>query len=100
MKRLQFTDLVMVLQDSFDEDLMDNVNTSGDGLTHYLPETNDPLAGYMMMKVFDSYEEEADNNEKINSFYSVLEDMRAKLDDMEQSLDNWEDFVGEERDEE
>ena len=94
MRKLQFSNLVMLLQEAFAEDLMVYVNSEGNGLDYATPETENPIAGYLLTKLSDSFDEDADNSEKISSFYSILDDLRLLADDVERSLDMWEDLVG------
>jgi hypothetical protein len=92
MKHIQFVDLVAILQNSFTEDLLEKVADEEIEVLD-VSSFDNPLAGYLMVRTLDDFDPGADNDTKLDTFYTMLEDTRAILDGIELSLDNWEEYV-------
>jgi hypothetical protein len=94
MKNLKFADLVAVLQTAFeDEDLFDCIEDDDSLATEMDINLDNPLAYYLINKIYNSYEKDVDNEEKLDAFYTVIEDTRGILNCLENNLNNWEEFV-------
>jgi hypothetical protein len=89
MKKLQFEDLVGILQNCFEEDLLDLVDSNGE----YIGRAEHPLVGLFITSLYDSYDPAETNSEKIERFYAIIEDTRLLLNDIENEVREWEDNV-------
>jgi hypothetical protein len=89
MKKLQFNDLVGALQNCFEEDLLDMVDSEG----AIAFEAESPFASYFITQLENAYDEEDTNSEKIDKMYAIIEDTRLLLREIESAVDDLEDNV-------
>lgn len=95
MKKLTLSDIVVLVQESFEGDWdVENIVANLEAMEPLHEEIPNSTAVSILDQFYADYDEDDSNNIKLDKLSSVIEDIRADLNVVERSIENWEDILG------
>ena len=93
MSKLHYDTLLNIVQSSFNEDIYEYLSDEQMVADDAGLAIENPILYHLLSRLYDTYEPEDTNGEKLDRLASIVSDVRDILDLIDQSIENWEDYV-------